>query len=226
MPLFAPKPTDAPAGHDTDEPPRFCIDCRYDLRGLQKHRCPECGRDFDPADGTTFLRDPDERRSDVWPHRVVALTLVLIPAEFCCAALAYHTVGEVYSAGMMIGLVFVANAFVMLTCLLKRPRITAVLLLLIAVLIVPDQLRLGVRLLMLNAEAGGIIRHVEQVRRDTQSHPATLAAYTYQFPSNRRHVQSYRPSPRDGGYIFYWYVGTPTASHWYSPKGGWGYYPD
>lgn len=32
----------------------FCIGCGYALRGLQEHRCPECGRGFDPADPNTF----------------------------------------------------------------------------------------------------------------------------------------------------------------------------
>jgi hypothetical protein len=31
-----------------------CLDCKYDLRKLSDHRCPECGREFDPNDPTTF----------------------------------------------------------------------------------------------------------------------------------------------------------------------------
>jgi hypothetical protein len=31
-----------------------CLNCRYDLRNLGEHRCPECGREFDPTDPTTF----------------------------------------------------------------------------------------------------------------------------------------------------------------------------
>jgi hypothetical protein len=34
----------------------FCIDCGYELHGLQEHRCPECGRDFDPGVEATFAR--------------------------------------------------------------------------------------------------------------------------------------------------------------------------
>ena len=37
-----------------------CRTCGYDLRGLEEHRCPECGRGFDPGDHRTFLR---------WPYR-------------------------------------------------------------------------------------------------------------------------------------------------------------
>lgn len=31
-----------------------CLDCEYRLQGLDAVRCPECGRDFDPADASTF----------------------------------------------------------------------------------------------------------------------------------------------------------------------------
>jgi hypothetical protein len=31
-----------------------CLTCKYDLSKLTEHRCPECGRAFDPADPKTF----------------------------------------------------------------------------------------------------------------------------------------------------------------------------
>ncbi len=31
-----------------------CRGCAYRLQGLTEHRCPECGRPFDPSDRTTF----------------------------------------------------------------------------------------------------------------------------------------------------------------------------
>lgn len=31
-----------------------CLKCHYSLTGLRIGRCPECGREFDPADPTTF----------------------------------------------------------------------------------------------------------------------------------------------------------------------------
>ena len=33
-----------------------CLSCKYDLAQLTEHRCPECGRAFDPNDSTTFER--------------------------------------------------------------------------------------------------------------------------------------------------------------------------
>ena len=35
----------------------YCLGCRYPLRGLDRSRCPECGRAFDPADPATFESD-------------------------------------------------------------------------------------------------------------------------------------------------------------------------
>lgn len=31
-----------------------CLSCHYDLRNLAEHRCPECGREFDPSDSSTY----------------------------------------------------------------------------------------------------------------------------------------------------------------------------
>ena len=32
----------------------FCLGCDYQLDHLSSRRCPECGREFDPADPSTF----------------------------------------------------------------------------------------------------------------------------------------------------------------------------
>ena len=32
-----------------------CLTCKYDLRQLTEHRCPECGREFDPKNDRTFF---------------------------------------------------------------------------------------------------------------------------------------------------------------------------
>ncbi|MCI0366145.1 MAG: hypothetical protein L0Y44_06065 [Phycisphaerales bacterium] len=42
-----------------------CNDCHYSLENLTKHRCPECGREFDPNDPDTFLGSPR-----FWPRSV------------------------------------------------------------------------------------------------------------------------------------------------------------
>jgi len=37
------------------DPQRYCLDCGYNLGGLSTHRCPECGRAFDPHDTATSV---------------------------------------------------------------------------------------------------------------------------------------------------------------------------
>ncbi len=34
----------------------FCNQCKYNLRGLTDHVCPECGAEFDPANVETFSK--------------------------------------------------------------------------------------------------------------------------------------------------------------------------
>lgn len=40
---------------------RYCLECSYLLLGLAGNRCPECGREFDPFDPSTYLDHPPER---------------------------------------------------------------------------------------------------------------------------------------------------------------------
>lgn len=56
-----------------------CLDCGYQLRGLAVHRCPECGRAFDPRNADTFagVRSPVTFR---WIH-------TLVVASACIATL-------------------------------------------------------------------------------------------------------------------------------------------
>jgi hypothetical protein len=39
-----------------------CLSYQYDLRNLSEHRCPECGREFDPNALSTFESRPKEPR--------------------------------------------------------------------------------------------------------------------------------------------------------------------
>ncbi len=69
-----------PPGATTPEPPRYCRgkNCGYNLRGLPTSttRCPECGREFDPANPKTYRFRPLRR----WLKHVqrAALTLAAL----------------------------------------------------------------------------------------------------------------------------------------------------
>jgi hypothetical protein len=39
----------------------WCANCFYSLHGLTEHRCPECGRPFNPDDPRTFAHAPRRR---------------------------------------------------------------------------------------------------------------------------------------------------------------------
>ena len=55
----------------------YCCKCGYDLRAqTAPHRCPECGRAFDPADRRTFLTRPP-RGARRWAKRSVMVVLAV-----------------------------------------------------------------------------------------------------------------------------------------------------
>ncbi len=47
----------------------YCRRCGYALIGLSEHRCPECGRRFDPADARTVARSVRWWRIRRWARR-------------------------------------------------------------------------------------------------------------------------------------------------------------
>ena len=59
-------------------PRMLCLDCGYTLDHLDQHRCPECGREFDPANLGSW-RAPDEPAkvtpavSMLWSTGLIAL---------------------------------------------------------------------------------------------------------------------------------------------------------
>ncbi len=55
-----------------------CRRCGYDLRDLQEHRCPECGRPFDPKRPATWLSEPISGRKNLVAANVAA-ALFIIP---------------------------------------------------------------------------------------------------------------------------------------------------
>lgn len=60
-----------------------CIDCAYDLRGLSRHACPECGRWFEPDDPTSYDTRPPFLRWTYWaPGFVIALLVGLLGFGF------------------------------------------------------------------------------------------------------------------------------------------------
>jgi hypothetical protein len=68
-----------------------CLGCGYQLRGLQEHRCPECGRCYDPS-------DPETMKVPGWKHgrrlrriefRWEMLKLATAATLFCIVGMGY-----------------------------------------------------------------------------------------------------------------------------------------
>ena len=56
-----------------------CLGCRYNLKGLAEHRCPECGRAFDPSDRNTFeTRKPMTKWEAVVFFGLLALAMIML----------------------------------------------------------------------------------------------------------------------------------------------------
>ena len=47
-----------------------CIDCEYELQGLQAGCCPECGRAFDPGDASSYVQRGELMRTR-WLSRLL-----------------------------------------------------------------------------------------------------------------------------------------------------------
>jgi hypothetical protein len=98
-PPNAPPEPDAPAGAPVGDAPLaesplaaavalapcFCLTCRYELSGLAAGACPECGRQFDPADPTSTSPVATRRPS-------VRRMLVMLATAAIVAALWHYTI--------------------------------------------------------------------------------------------------------------------------------------
>ncbi len=117
-----------------------CLGCGYRLRGLSEAVCPECGREFDPADSGTFGLFGRSCRSG-WRRRCVLLPGCIIAYTVVCAVLCWASPSQWTFSFRMQGPVLLVSlsldtlgVFLTLSCLalmlthpVKPGRLTAVL---------------------------------------------------------------------------------------------------
>jgi hypothetical protein len=152
------------------------------------------------------------------------LLLVALPIEVYCARLAFHTLGEVISAILLLAVGL--NIFPIALYALRYRVAAIVAALAIVVAIVPYQLILGERLLELQMEASHVVAYAYETQARTGEFPPDLTTYHFTNPDLRDHFEEYQTGAEHGGFAVRYWVGTRSTSHWYSPRTGWGYYPD
>jgi hypothetical protein len=99
-----------------------CLHCGYSLRGLRAARCPECGREFDPLDPSTFRQPGTASGLDIPALLAYACNGYLALVGACagtCGAVADVSPGE-QRANIVTGLALVASA--VLNMILVRHR--------------------------------------------------------------------------------------------------------
>ncbi len=94
-----------PADSPLNDPMR-CLGRRYILEGLPEHRCPECGRTFEPHDerifrraGTRGAQPPD---ADLWLAAALASGVLSATAAAACSAPRLGFVGVASSAIVLV----------------------------------------------------------------------------------------------------------------------------
>ncbi|HSV13785.1 MAG TPA: hypothetical protein VLI90_05970 [Tepidisphaeraceae bacterium] len=65
----------------------LCLDCNYSLRDLPTPRCPECGREFDPADKTTFNPGRPVPTYAAWAVGPISLPVYFVAIAGCATTI-------------------------------------------------------------------------------------------------------------------------------------------
>lgn len=149
--------------------------------------------------------------------------LLLILVEVACALLAYFTLGEVMSAFYILPISL--NLFFVLL-FFRRRRTAIVGIVILALLLIPVQVALGIEVARVQVEATHIVTYVYSYRDQMGQYPANLDAYTFRDPDMRSHFGTYQRDSTPAGFVLYYWAGSATNSYWYSSHTGWGYYPD
>lgn len=160
------------------------------------------------------------RRCGIW----VLIAVGLLPFEWAACDAAYETLGETLQ-GLCTLVLLAGMALIALSIPLGRPRITAAIVVLLALGSIPPQIWLSIRLHRLKTEAESIAAFVERVRALSGEYPPDLDGYSFRRPSLASHI-SYYGGQNPAGYSIHIWVIQPGISHDYSPARGWHYYPD
>lgn len=167
-------------------------------------------------------RRPTTARSRSERALALLVLAILVPLEILAGRLAYETLGEINEALLLLAVVL--NVPIALLALWK-PLPGALVGVALGLLLIPQQVVLGQRLVKVQREVSAIVGWAYNVRAETGEFPENLDGYEPRDEANLRWVQAYWLL-ESGEFMVFYRVGTENTSHWYSSAGGWGYYPD
>ena len=150
------------------------------------------------------------------------MTLLLL-LELACGLLAYFTLGEVMSAFYILP-ISLNLPFILL--FLRQRRVALIGIVVLALLIIPVQIGLGIEVARVQVEASHLVTYIYSYRDQTGQYPANLDTYVFHDPAVRGHFGTYQRDNAPAGFVLYYWAGSATNSYWYSSHTGWGYYPD
>jgi hypothetical protein len=167
-----------------------------------------------------FPRDKQRRPPFL---RFIVLLALLLPLELAAALLAFHTLSEIDSG--LWRLAVTLNLFFFIAYWLNARQLPWMGVICFALVLIPYQMLLGCQWVLIRRESQRIVAFVEAEEETTGQFPTDLTGYRFSYPrlAGRIHYTRLR---QPGSFQVTYYVGTPSTSHWYTPEGGWGYYPD
>ena len=108
-----------------------------------------------------------------------------------------------------------------------RSRILASLLtFILAMLIIPMQVYLGIKLYRLQVEAARVVTYAYEYKINNGQFPNNLSEYKFVDPDMKNFISLLLAGEsKDVLVVNYWVISTDIG-YWYSSESGWNYYPD
>ena len=164
-----------------------------------------------------------DRSTDRTRLSFLVLLVLIVPLEYACARLSFHTLGEI-AEGLYLFAVLLNLVFVFIFAVGCR-RLAMVCVILLAAWIVPYQARLGHRWWLIQHECARIIDFVNEAKSETGEIPKNLRDYQFRNRLTRKYIR-YGSNRNGASFQVTYHVGTRNTSHWFVDGQGWNYYPD
>lgn len=154
--------------------------------------------------------------------RIFAIALWLV-LTFCEAILAHNTLytqGEVWEGFYWL---VVSFNIPILYLVVWQPRIGLWATLALGALVLPGHVWDHRKWTLLHEEVFALVDHLKTRKEKEGIYPPTLRDYRFQRDGLRDNI---RYIPHDGTYRIDYHMHDKSVSYWYTPEGGFGYYPD